>query len=205
MFSSEGENGLGKSGEIYLVGPDSLMRSESRFYKKSILHVPVKTESVRNAFNLHEGTQLNRDYRGTITLSSYSMLGIQDLRWVIIAEIDRREAMRPVYKLANEIVFLSIFIALILFVFAYIISRTITGPIIELKDATIRIGKGDFDTELNIKSNDELGELTENFNLMSSQLKMQQAELKEREIRMFTSLMDRRTSDNGFPVSCTMD
>jgi len=190
MFSSEGENGLGKSGEIYLVGPDSLMRSESRFYKKSILHVPVKTESVRNAFNLHEGTQLNRDYRGTITLSSYSMLGIQDLRWVIIAEIDRREAMRPVYKLANEIVFLSIFIALILFVFAYIISRTITGPIIELKDATIRIGKGDFDTELNIKSNDELGELTENFNLMSSQLKMQQAELKEREIRMFTSFID---------------
>lgn len=190
MFSNEGENGLGKSGEIYLIGPDSLMRSESRFYKKSILHLPVKTESVRNAFSLKEGTHLNRDYRGILTLSSYSLLGIQDLKWAIVAEIDKREAMRPVYKLANEIVFLSIFIALILFIIAYIISRTIAGPIIELKDATIRVGKGDFDTELNIKSNDELGELTGNFNLMTSQLKMQQAELKEREIRMFSSFID---------------
>jgi len=190
MFSNEGENGLGKSGEIYLVGPDSLMRSESRFYKKSILHLPVKTESVRNAFNRKEGTQLNKDYRGILTLSSYSLLEIQDLRWAIFAEIDKKEAMRPVYKLANEIVFLSIFITLILFVTAYIISRSIAGPIIELKDATIRVGRGDLDTELNIKSNDELGELTENFNLMTSQLKMQQAELKEREIRMFSSFID---------------
>jgi signal transduction histidine kinase len=190
MYNKEVVNGLGKSGEVYLVGPDSLMRSESRFYKKSILHLPVRTESVRKAFTQNEGTQLNHDYRDIQTLSSYSRLQVPGINWVIIAEIDKKEAMRPVFKLANEIVFLSIFITLILFVAAYIISRNITGPIIELKDATIRVGKGDLDTVLNIKSNDELGELTENFNLMTSQLKAQQAELKERETRMFSSFID---------------
>lgn len=190
MKNDEVVKSLGRSGEVYLVGPDSLMRSESRFFKNSILNLPVKTETVRNAFRLGEGTQLNKDYRGIMTLSSYNRLKIPGLDWVIIAEMDKREAMRPVYKLANEIVFLSIFITLILFVVAYIISRTITKPIIELKNATIRVRNGDLESQLAIKSNDELGELTENFNLMTDQLRNQQEELKNREVRIFSSFID---------------
>jgi signal transduction histidine kinase len=190
MKNKEVINGLGESGEVYMVGPDSIMRSESRFYKHSILKLPVKTESVKNAFKSGEGHQMIKDYRGILTLSSYSRLVIPGLNWVIISEIDKREAMRPVYNLANEIVFLSIFIAFILFVAAFIISRTIAGPIIDLKNATISVRNGNLDQILPIKSNDELGELTENFNLMTSQLKAQQAELNEREVRMFTSFLD---------------
>ncbi len=190
MKNEEVVKSLGKSGEVYLVGPDSLMRSESRFFKNSILHLPVKTESVRKAYSSGEGSHLNKDYRGIITLSSYNRLNIPGLDWIIVAEMDKREAMRPVYKLANEIVFLSIFITLILFIFAYIISRTITKPIIELKNATIRVRNGDLASILHSKSNDELGELTVNFNLMTSQLKTQQEELKDREVRIFSSFID---------------
>jgi signal transduction histidine kinase len=190
MKNKEIANGLGKSGEVYLVGPDSLIRSESRFYKHSILHLPVKTESVKNAYTSGDGTHLIRDYRGILTLSSYSRLEIPGLNWVIIAEIDKKEAMRPVFKLANEIVFLSIFITMILFVVTYFISRAIAGPIIELKNATIRVRNGDLGSILPIKSTDELGELTENFNLMTIQLKAQQEELREREVRMVTSFID---------------
>jgi signal transduction histidine kinase len=190
MKNQDTLNGLGKSGEVYLVGPDSLIRSESRFFEKSILRVPVVTQSVRTAYKTGEGTLLNKDYRGIMTLSSFSSLEISGLNWIIIAEIDKKEAMRAVYKLANEIVFLSIFITLILFVAAYIISSSIAGPIIELKNAAIRVGNGELDQVLPIKSNDELGELTANFNLMTSQLKAQQEELREREVRMFSSFID---------------
>lgn len=190
MKNTGASGGLGQTGEVYLVGPDSLIRSESRFFENSILRLPVKTGSVRKAFRNGSGSQLIRDYRGILTLSSYSRLAIPGLNWIVIAEIDKIEAMRPVYKLANEIVFLSVFIALILFVVAYIISRTITLPIIELKNATIRVRKGDLDPVLPIKSNDELGELTESFNLMTSQLKAQKDELKERETRLFSSFID---------------
>jgi signal transduction histidine kinase len=190
MKGDEVANGLGKSGEVYLVGPDLLMRSESRFYEKSIMRLPIKTRTVENAYKYIEGTQVSNDYREIPTLSSYSRLVLPGLDWVIIAEIDRKEAMKPVYKLANEIVFLSIFITLILFIVAYIISQTIARPIIELKNATIKVQKGDLDSVLHIKSNDELGELTENFNLMTIQLKAQQSEIKEREARMFSSFID---------------
>ncbi len=190
MKNNEMMNGLGMSGEVYLVGPDSLIRSESRFIPNSILHLPVCTQSVHLAYQSLEGSHLIPDYRYVMVLSSYSRLAIPYLNWVIIAEIDKKEAMRPIYKLANEIVFLSIFIAFFLFLASYRISRTITRPIIELKNATIRVRNGDLGHPLNIKSKDEIGELTENFNLMTNQLNSQNIELKEREAHLFTSFID---------------
>jgi signal transduction histidine kinase len=190
MNNKEVVNGMGKSGEVYLVGPDSLMRSESRFIPNAILHTPVRTESVREAFASGEGTRLMTDYRGIPTLSSYSRLNLPGLDWVILAEIDRKEAMRPVNRLANEIVFLSIFITLILFVAAYIISRTITLPVIRLKDATIRVRHGDFEPVKTGRADDEIGELTDNFNRMILQLNEQQKELKSRETRIISSFID---------------
>ncbi len=190
MRSNDVVNSLGKSGEVYLVGPDSLARSESRFIENSILNLLVKTETYQKARNSAEGTNLGKDYRGVQTLASYSQLLIPGLKWAIIAEMDKKEAMRPVIKLAYEIVFLSIFITLILFVVSYIISHAIAGPIIELKNATIKVRNGDLDSVLHIKSNDELGELTENFNLMTNQLKAQKLELTMREMRLFSSFID---------------
>lgn len=190
MKNQEVEKSLGKSGEVYLVGNDSVMRSESRFFPSSKPNISVVTSSVRNAFQGSEGTLIQNDYRGISTLSSYSRLDINGLNWIILAEIDKKEAMKPVFKLANEIVFLSIFITLFLFVAAYIISLTIARPIIALKNATIRVREGDLEQILNIKSSDELGELTENFNLMTHQLKVQQQELKEREKKLLTSFID---------------
>jgi len=190
LLNRDASKGMGKSGEVYLVGSDSLFRSESRFIRNAVLKTPVRTQSVRSAFINNEGSAIAKDYRGVSTLSSYSKLNIAGLNWVILAEIDKKEAMRPVYKLANEIVFLSIFITLILFIASYIISQQIAKPIIELKNATIKLGEGDFDQALTIKSNDEIGELTQNFNQMAEQLKQQQIELKEREKRMITSFID---------------
>lgn len=190
MKNNEQFNGLGKSGEVYLVGPDSVMRSESRFLPVAAPYAKVQTASVRNAFKNGEGTHIIKDYRGVLTLSSFSKVHIPGLNWVIIAEMDKKEAMRPVYNLANEIVFLSIFITLILFGVAYIISRAIARPIIDLKNATIEVRNGVLDQELTIRSNDELGELTETFNQMTQQLKLQQKELKERETRVISSFLD---------------
>jgi len=190
LRNKEGANGLGKSGEVYLVGPDSLMRSDSRFLENSLLRVKVQNESVGKAYSAGEGAHIVRDYRGVMTLSSFSKLKIPGLNWIILAEIDKKEAMRPVYKLANEIVFLSIFITLILFIVAYLISRAITSPIINLKNATINVRNGNLEQVLEIKSNDELGELTGNFNLMTRQLLVQQQELNERELKLFSSFFD---------------
>ncbi len=117
-------DGLGKSGETYLVGRDFLMRSLSRFlvedptkyaetlrslgmdaaainrikqYDTSILQQPVRTEAATAALTGKAGTQIINDYRNIPVLSSYAPLRLEGLDWVILSEMDLAEAYAPIY------------------------------------------------------------------------------------------------------------
>ncbi len=185
MFENNPHNGLGKTGESYLVGNDNLMRSSSRFHENALLKTSVKTRAVNNAFDINSGTEIINDYRKIDVLSAYIRLNIPHLRWCIIAEIDLKEATIPVYNLRNNTMFISILLAMVLFISAFLISRRITRPIIKLKDAAIKIGKGEFNEQLPVYSNDEIGALTESFNFMMSHLEQQSIELQqERKLRL---------------------
>ncbi len=171
MFGYSENNGLGKTGETYLVGDDFLMRSDSRFIPNSVLNIEVKTISAINAFKDKIGSSLIDDYRTVSCLSSYDRISVSGLNWAIIAEIDYDEAMIPIVSLRNDIVFLSLVICVLLLSIAQFISRTITNPIIKLKNAALMIGEGNLNININPKSNDEIGLLTEAFNTMTMQLK----------------------------------
>ncbi|MBK7094539.1 MAG: HAMP domain-containing protein [Saprospiraceae bacterium] len=171
MLEDSKENGLGASGEVYLVGQDYLMRSNSRFIKNSVLKTVVNTTSVENAFKNKVGSSLIDDYRTIACLSSFDKVSINGLNWVIIAEIDYDEAMIPIVSIRNDILFLSFLICILLFSVAHFISKNITQPIIKLTNAALKIGQGKFEENLHSSSNDEIGLLTDAFNTMSLQLK----------------------------------
>lgn len=52
-----------------------------------------------------------------------------------------------------------------------IFTRSITKPILRLNEATKEVARGNFDVQIQIKSTDEIGQLTENFNKMTRELK----------------------------------
>lgn len=183
MLEDSPENGLGQSGEVYLVGDDFLMRSNSRFIPNSVLNTFVKTISATNAFKDKVGSSLIDDYRTVACLSSYDRINVSGINWAIIAEIDYSEAMIPIVSLRNDIVFISIVICVFLFSIAHIISKTITKPIVKLKNVALKIGEGDLEVNLKPKSSDEIGLLYNAFNTMAEQLK------EERSKRM-TALYD---------------
>jgi len=171
MLEDSPENGLGKSGEVYLVGDDFLMRSNSRFIPNSVLNTFVNTISAKNAFKNKTGASIIDDYRTIACLSSFGRLAVPGLNWAIIAEIDYREAMVPIISIRNDIFFLSLVICVFLFSISHFISRNITNPIIKLKNAAVLIGEGSLDVTIKSKSIDEIGLLTDAFNTMSLQLK----------------------------------
>ena len=183
MLEQNPENGLGESGEIYLVGNDFLMRSNSRFIQNSVLNTKVNTLGARNAFTDKHGSAIIDDYRTVPCLSSFHRLNIPYLQWAIIAEIDYEEAMIPIVSIRNDIVFLSLIICVFLFSISHFISRTITNPIIRLKDAAQSVGQGDLDVKLHSKTKDEIGLLTLAFNTMILQL-------KEERMKRMTALYD---------------
>ena len=60
-----------------------------------------------------------------------------------------------------------------IFIFALLLATKITVPIIKLNKITKEISNGNFDINIGINSNDEVGELGESFNIMKGKIKNQ--------------------------------
>ncbi len=88
-----------------------------------------------------------------------------------------RLGMSPdhITKLINDTIFQTIEIILLIMVsgiiIAFVISEYMVRPVIELKNAASEIGLGHLDTQISVKSNDEIGELGLAFNKMAEDLK----------------------------------
>ncbi len=139
--------GLGSSGEVYLVGPNQLMRSNSRFliedrqgYLNAIqtagvtqdtadlilaketsigLH-RIDSESAKLAIQGKSGVHIIPDYRNVPVLSAYAPLNIPGLKWGILAEIDEAEAFAAIDELQSSIMSSALTTALIILIIAVI-------------------------------------------------------------------------------------
>lgn len=173
-------SGLGESGEIYIVNKDHLMLSESRFIENTIFKQEVDTVGVQKCFNEgvnHEGLYL--DYRGVpIYGSTYCAV---DLGFVLLAEIDEEETIRPIETLQERIFETGILITTGMAIIAFIISRTLSKPLIKLKNAANTIAGGNFEVRTKITTSDEIGELSHAFDSMAQKLQESLIEIKEKE------------------------
>ena len=117
--------GMGDSGETYLVGPDGLMRSQSRFSDTpTLLETKVDNPSVRDGQSGKSGARIVADYRGIPVLSVYAPLDFGGQPFVLLAEIDKAEVLgetKPAIVVAASV--LSGLIAGLLVVLLYWLMR----------------------------------------------------------------------------------
>ena len=100
-----------------------------------------------------------------------------------------RDDWASITRYFNNIIYTSFLIGLIIALIAgYFLSRTITSPLAKLMQKAQNIAKGDFDQELEVKSGDEIGRLTETFNYMARNLKDNLAEISSEKSKMETIL-----------------
>lgn len=82
------------------------------------------------------------------------------------------DAWAPIIGKFNNIIISGSLIAILIsLVIGYILSKTITVPIAGIMNKARKIAAGDFDQILNVKSDDEIGKLTDTFNYMAGELK----------------------------------
>ncbi len=192
-------DGLGKSGETYLVGQDYLMRSISRFlietpevylqtlanlgtnsetiarirkYKTSILEQKVQTPAVEEALMGKEGIKVIRDYRDIPVLSSYGLLQLEGLRWSILSEIDLDEAYAPIYDFERQLLISATLFMLLIILLAMAIASLFVKPINKLIESARRVASGQLE-EIHLDTEDEFGELGQSFNAMVLSLREQ--------------------------------
>lgn len=200
------QEGLGETGETYLVGSDLTMRSLSRFlledfegyekalqnagipdsitrrieqFQSSILLQPVNTEAAQKAVTGEDGTQIIVDYRNVPVLSSYAPLDIQGLDWAILAEKDRAEAYQPVRALQNVMLLSTVILSLVVTWLASIAARNFVRPINTLVEGSRQVGQGNLDVEVKLATRDEFSLLAQTFNEMVKNLRRQTAALEQ--------------------------
>lgn len=194
------QNGLGDTGETYLVGPDYGMRSTSRFlieqpeeylsavaaeglaegetarieqFNTTILHQEVRTPAIERALDNQTGFTVVEDYRGVRTLSAFRPLNLAGLDWAINAQIDTSEAFTPIGDFQRRVLLATTIIVLIVTAIASILSYYFVRPIRALIDGFRQVGKGSTDIRVQVKSQDEFRELANSFNEMVDNLDRQ--------------------------------
>ncbi len=91
--------GLGRTGEVYCVNTEQRMMTQSRFRPElTDLRLKVETAAVSAALASGAGQRVIRDYRGVPVLSSFEPFDVYGTKWVIIAEMDEKEAVTEHYR-----------------------------------------------------------------------------------------------------------
>jgi methyl-accepting chemotaxis protein len=153
--------GMGESGETYIVGPDHLMRSDSRFSKETtILKNKIDGETVQAAFAGETGVKNIIDYRGTPVLSVYRPYKFEGVTWAVIGEVDTAEVMIPAHSMRNIVAIVSLGVLVLVSFIGFMVARSITNPISAMTNAMKVLAGGDKSVTIPAtERGDELGSM----------------------------------------------
>lgn len=200
--------GLGTTGETILVGPDGLMRSDSRMfvedpqrYKQEVtaagtpadvadkaiqlggttLVQPDVSEATSNARRGETGTLVSNDYLGNRSLQSYAPLADHNsgLQWTIVAKVNTAEAFARESSFTRTMVLSTVGMIFVVCVLAVYLAQVFVRPIRKLEAGAQRIAAGDYLVAIPVETRDELGDLTQAFNEMSRSLTVKDDLLNE--------------------------
>ncbi len=136
--------GLGETGETYLIGADKTMRSESRFSKEdTMLKQKIDTPPVNAALMGETGVQSTIGYTGKKVLSAYKPLEIDGLDWAIFAETEQNEASAAINQLFRFMLVMFGVIVALVFGAAYFVALQLTNPLLILTAVAKRLTEGD--------------------------------------------------------------
>jgi len=189
--------GLGRTGETYLIGPDRRMRSDSRFFltapqryletaaqtgvpgellelmrthQRTVLFQQISGAAAQAALDGRTGVLTELDYREQPVLASYSPLDVGDLRWGIVAQLDTAEAFAPAVALRRALLATAAGVTALVAVTAILLARSLTTPLRRLIVGMGRLGRGDLGYRLAEARGDEIGQIAMAFDRMASDL-----------------------------------
>ena len=151
----------------------SIFNNQNAFVNK------ILTTKTTDSNNKNEILQEINEFQNQAFLLFSELIAIEE------KEVEeKKNSVNQIISNANNATILAIAISLILIaLLSFLIVRSISIPINNLKKTSIEIGKGNFDTSIDVKIEDELGLLAIAFNRMAKQLKESQQNLLKATIK----------------------
>ncbi len=149
---------LDKTGSVIYHPNTSLIGSEITSEKLSSLVNDYNTGSI-----MSNGT-FEYFYENTNQVYGYSI--IPELNWVLLVKQDISDIQSVTTIMLTVLIIICAILLFVIIIFANNLARFLSTPIIALRDAMRTASDGDLTVQSNIKLNNELGELSKNFNKM---------------------------------------
>lgn len=193
--------------DSYLVGADQRLRSTPRFFEDDperyvrlirrqgigedtlqaierfeapMLLQSVDTPAVTAALGGEAATGREQDYRGMPVLTAYAPLEIDGLNWAIVSQINAREAFAAVTQLQLLLLVAATVIVVALTFLAMMAATLTIQPIRRLNEWADQVVDGDFDLDLDLSAEDEVGQLADTLQIMVTSLSHQVATLDQK-------------------------
>ncbi len=154
------EQGLGRTGETYLVGRDGKLRSQARLTEEPTIFVKSLPEELAP---LAAGTQpaqtIATGLHGEEAVAAFVPLDFLGLGWGVIGEMTMDVVNEPVRELQFAIAGVGSIVAVLAAVPALLLGGMIRKPIMEVVNGARALGSGSVQTRINDTRRDELGDL----------------------------------------------
>ncbi|WP_068829265.1 methyl-accepting chemotaxis protein [Pseudomonas sp. BMS12] len=131
----QARQGLGETGETYLVGDDGLLRSDSvRFAERQVARdatpaEPLPGQAISQALAGQQGRLAEPGLNGQPVLKAFVPLQLDGRRWALIAEMDQDQAFAAVRTLMWQVVILVLLTIVGVALATWLISRSVMRPL----------------------------------------------------------------------------
>nr|CRH05502.1 Putative chemotaxis methyl-accepting receptor, signalling [Candidatus Magnetococcus massalia] len=186
--------GMGETGETYLVGPDKRMRSDSFLDAKgrsvnasfagTIANNGVDTEASNSALSGQTDARIITDYNGNPVLSAFTPISVYGTRWGLLAEVDEAEVMQPVDKITYAIIVLALIMVVVIVIVALLVANNLTLPIRMSLQFASELAGGKLHLRMACTRKDEMGELARSLNSMAEGLQQIVGDIRQRADRL---------------------
>jgi signal transduction histidine kinase len=173
---------VGNSGVAYVIDKQGNLIAFgdiSRVLKgENLIQLKRVSDFVNNPTLPSEGgAEVSKGIQGSDVISNFVSLGMPE--WAVVVELPVAEAYEPVKQgliISSLIMLLGVVLSVLISIY---LSKRITQPIINLRNAADDIGEGNLDVKIDINSKDEIGQLAASFSKMTANLKKSNKSIEE--------------------------
>ncbi|MBU1174342.1 MAG: HAMP domain-containing protein [Alphaproteobacteria bacterium] len=155
----EDANGLGKTGDMFLVNESGTLVSASRL-SATDAGTSYASDVVTAALVGERSSGVARDITGTAAVAIAIPVQFENARWALTSTMATGEVEAPVYEMRNMMLIVAAALLLVVGIIGYFISHSITRPMVRLTETMKALAGGDLAVEVvGVGRHDELGQM----------------------------------------------
>ncbi|MEP0070991.1 methyl-accepting chemotaxis protein [Pyruvatibacter sp.] len=156
-------NGLGETAESFLVGPDKLMRSDSRFSSTpTTLSRDVTSNAATLGLSGKAGVISSVNLKGEDAYAAYDHISLFGKDWAVVVEISKAEAEEGISALLIQFLVVATLVLIGAAAVGFFVARGITKPLSAMTSAMDGLSNKDWSISIpSLDREDEIGAMAQ--------------------------------------------